>query len=134
MTLANGRKLAKPRRRSARGSVMGAVPARGVATAAAAQPMAEAILRLGAQLTIREAVPLRAELLERADGSASLALDASGVVKVDTAGLQLLLAFLARRRAGGAPTVWAGCSDALRRAADCLDLSRALGLPAGIAP
>lgn len=97
---------------------------------ASQDPAPDAIIHLGAQLTIREAVPLRAELLERVDDVDTLGLDASGVLKVDTAGLQVLLAFADQRRRAGSQVAWTGCSDAMRRAATQLGLGTALGLPA----
>jgi anti-anti-sigma regulatory factor len=97
-------------------------------------PAPDAIIHLGAHLTIREAVALRAELLERVNLVDVVGLDASGVQKVDTAGLQVLLAFTRQRRVADAATVWTGCSDSLRKGAACLDLGQALGLPAGAAP
>ncbi len=91
-------------------------------------PAPDAIIHLGAQLTIREAVPLRAELLERVDSVDPVGLDASGVLKVDTAGLQVLLAFAEQRRRAGSHVAWTGCSESLARAATQLGLRQALGL------
>jgi anti-anti-sigma regulatory factor len=105
----------------------------GEVASASPDPAPDAIIHLGAQLTIREAVPLRAELLERVDAVDLVALDASGVQKVDTAGLQVLLAFTRQRRAAAVETIWTGCSEVLRKAAAALDLAQALGLPAGAA-
>jgi len=94
-------------------------------------PAPDAIIHLGAQLTLREAVPLRAELLERVDVVDPVGLDASGVQKVDTAGLQVLLAFTDQRRKAGNHVAWTGCSEPLRKAACQLAIEAALGLPAG---
>jgi phospholipid transport system transporter-binding protein len=98
---------------------------------ASPDPAPDAVIHLGAHLTIREAVALRAELLERVDLVDAVGLDASGVQKVDTAGLQVLLAFTRQRRRADVATVWTGCSDSVRRGAASLDLVQALGLPAG---
>jgi anti-anti-sigma regulatory factor len=104
------------------------------ATASASpDPAPDAVIHLGAHLTLREAVALRAELSDRVDLVDAVGLDASGVQKVDTAGLQVLLAFTRQRRAAQAATVWTGCSDSVRKAAASLDLARALDLPAGAA-
>lgn len=92
-------------------------------------PAPDAIIRLGAQLTIREAVPLRAELLERVDAVEPVGFDASAVQKVDTAGLQVLLAFVQQRRHSGGALKWMGCSEAMQRAASLLALEQPLGLP-----
>lgn len=102
------------------------------ATASASpDPAPDAVIHLGAHLTIREAVALRAELLERVDLVDAVGLDASGVQKVDTAGLQVLLAFARQRRGANVATAWTGCSDSMRRGAAGLDLVVALGLPVG---
>ncbi len=93
-------------------------------------PAPDAIIRLGAQLTIREAVPLRVELLERVDAVEPVGFDASAVQKVDTAGLQVLLAFISQRRKSGGALKWMGCSEAVRKAAALLALEQPLGLPA----
>ena len=97
---------------------------------ASQDPAPDAIIHLGAHLTIREAVPLRAELLERVDAVDPVGLDASGVQKVDTAGLQVLLAFTDQRRRAGNHVAWTGCSESLRKAAALLAMEAALGLPA----
>ena len=116
--------------------IVSAAPATlvGVSASASPDPAPDAIIHLGAHLTIREAVPLRAELLERVDAVDLVALDAAGVQKVDTAGLQVLLAFTRQRRAAAVETIWTGCSEVLRKAALALDLAQALGLPDGAAP
>jgi ABC-type transporter Mla MlaB component len=93
-------------------------------------PAPDAIIHLGAHLTLREAVPLRVELLERVDVVDPVGLDASGVQKVDTAGLQVLLAFTDQRRKAGNQVAWTGCSEPLRKAACQLAIEAALGLPA----
>lgn len=57
-----------------------------------------------------------------------LALDASGVERVHTAGLQLLVAWWRAREASGLETGWTACSDTLRAAAATLGLGDAIGL------
>ena len=112
-----------------------AVAAVAVAVAPAGPaPAPDAIIRLGAQLTIREAVPLRAELLERVDAVDPVGLDASAVQKVDSAGLQVLLAFAQQRRRSGNQVSWTACSEPLRKAAVLLALDAPLALPAAGAP
>lgn len=156
--MAIGKKLAKPRTRSSGGKAVARVaaqrqrvapaaspppaaavglepPAAGAGTvspvaSSSQDPAPDAIIHLGAHLTIREAVPLRAELLERVDAVDAVGLDASDVLKVDTAGLQVLLAFTDQRRRAGSQVAWTGCSESLRRAAAQLGVGPALGLPA----
>jgi ABC-type transporter Mla MlaB component len=82
--------------------------------------------------TIRTINALQTELAERLDESGKVQIDATAVDRVDTAGLQLLAAFVRDVRAEQRAVEWVGCSDALRKAATALGLEAALCLP-GIA-
>jgi len=73
-------------------------------------------LSLTGELVVHELAGLRARLDEIAAGSGELTLDVSGLEQVDTAGLQLLVAFL-RHRGSQDPLRLAGLSPALERAA-----------------
>ena len=55
-------------------------------------------------------------------------IDAGGVERVHTAGLQLLLAWWRAREASGLDTCWTACSDTLREAVATLGLTAAIGL------
>jgi ABC-type transporter Mla MlaB component len=121
---------AQPATPSPEAMPLAASPALSPVASPSQDPAPDAIIHLGAQLTIREAVPLRAELLERVDAVDPVGLDASGVQKVDTAGLQVLLAFTDQRRKAGSHVAWTGCSEPLRKAACLLAIEAALGLPA----
>ena len=79
--------------------------------------------------TIRTITSLQTELAERLDESGPLQIDAAAVDRVDTAGLQLLAAFVRDLRAEGRAVEWVGCSDALQKAAQALGLHSALCLP-----
>ena len=79
--------------------------------------------------TIRTINSLQTELAERLDESGPLQIDATAVDRVDTAGLQLLAAFVRDVRAEQRTVEWVGCSDAMRKAATALGLDGALGLP-----
>ncbi len=78
--------------------------------------------------TIRTITALQSELAERLDESGGVQIDATAVDRVDTAGLQLLAAFVRDLRAEMRTVEWVGCSDALRKAATALGLEAALGL------
>ena len=78
--------------------------------------------------TIRTITSLQTELAERLDESGPLQIDGTAVDRVDTAGLQLLAAFVRDLRAEGRPLEWIGCCDALKKAAQALGLHTALGL------
>jgi ABC-type transporter Mla MlaB component len=56
-------------------------------------------------------------------------IDGTAVDRVDTAGLQLLAAFVRDLRAEARPVEWVGYSDALNKAAQALGLHAALCLP-----
>ena len=78
--------------------------------------------------TIRTINTLQAELAERLDESGHVQIDGAAVDRVDTAGLQLLAAFVRDLQADARSVEWIGCSAALRRAATALGLGVALGL------
>ena len=78
--------------------------------------------------TIRTINTLQAELAERLDESGTVQIDGSAVDRVDTAGLQLLAAFVRDLQAEARSVEWVGCSVALRRSANALGLGTALGL------
>ena len=81
--------------------------------------------------TIRTINSLQTELAERLDESGNVQLDATAVDRVDTAGLQLLAAFVRDLKTEMRNVEWVGCSDALRKAAAALGLAGALGLDGG---
>ena len=78
--------------------------------------------------TIRTVNDFQAELAERLDESGNVQIDGTAVDRVDTAGLQLLAAFVRDLRSEARSVEWVGSSVALRRAANALGLGVALGL------
>jgi phospholipid transport system transporter-binding protein len=84
--------------------------------------------------TIRTINSLQAELAERLDESGHVQIDGTAVDRVDTAGLQLLAAFVRDVRAEQRAVEWVGCSDALRKAATALGLEATLCLPGTVVP
>jgi anti-anti-sigma regulatory factor len=78
--------------------------------------------------TIRTINSLQAQLAERLDESGNVQIDGSAVDRIDTAGLQLLAAFVRDLQAEARSVEWLGCSTALRRSANALGLGAALGL------
>jgi anti-anti-sigma regulatory factor len=90
------------------------------------------VLRLPSQCTIRDASQLLGQLMLRLDHAAPVYIDAAQVERIDTAALQLLVAFLSDRRGRRRAVVWLDCSEAMERAARALGLTGALALtPAG---
>jgi phospholipid transport system transporter-binding protein len=84
--------------------------------------------------TIRTINSLQSEMAERLDESGPLQIDGTAVDRVDTAGLQLLAAFVRDLRTEARTIEWVGCSDALIKAAQALGLHSALCLPGTTAP
>ena len=78
--------------------------------------------------TIRTVTSLQAELAVRLDESGAVQIDGSAVDRADTAALQLLAVFVRDMRAEARAVEWVGCSVGLRKAANGLGLSMALGL------
>jgi phospholipid transport system transporter-binding protein len=91
---------------------------------------ASGALLLAPLCTLREAVALKAQLLERLDQSGNVQIDGGGVEKIDTAGIQLLLAFSRQLGESHRTLAWKAVGPELHRAATQLGLAQALGLPA----
>jgi anti-anti-sigma regulatory factor len=89
---------------------------------------APSVLKLEPQCTLRESIAFKAALLEQLELGRDVVLDGSAVGKVDTAGLQLLVAFVRQLRAGGRALRWDGAAPELTRAATQLDLIDLIGL------
>ena len=83
-------------------------------------------LSLGPALTINNAEALRAELLALVESGGDVSIDGSAVESVDTAGMQVLVAFRRVLQNGNRKLIWSGCSPAL------MDISGLLGLQAQI--
>ena len=89
---------------------------------------APSMLKLEAQCTLRESIAFKAALLEQLELGRDVVLDAGSVSKVDTAGLQLLVAFVRQLRAGGRTLSWQAVTPELQRAAAQLDLLDLIGI------
>lgn len=86
-------------------------------------------LMLGAECTVAEADGLQAELARRLDEPGGVTVDVSALTRIDTAGLQLLAAFVRDRRTSGRAVEWRGRAAALDTAARLLGLGDMLELP-----
>lgn len=95
-----------------------------VATTAAKQR----VVALGAELRIGNAGALQATLCEALAAGGEVILDATAVQTADSAGLQLLYAFVRDSKARGVVVSWRTAQPTLRRDAGLLDLDKALGL------
>lgn len=87
------------------------------------------VLQLPAQCRLGEAAALKASLLQASAAGPPL-LDGSEVERVDTAALQVLVAFARDVVAAGGRPAWTGASHSLREACGLLGLETLLNLPA----
>jgi phospholipid transport system transporter-binding protein len=85
-------------------------------------------IRLPADCRMTELPALREQCL----ATPSSTLDATAVERVDTAALQLLVAFHRDALTRGGKITWTGVSTPLREAAERLGLIQALALPAAM--
>jgi phospholipid transport system transporter-binding protein len=88
-------------------------------------------LILAADCTVAEAETLKSELTARLQESDPVTIDVSALQRIDTAGLQLLAAFVRDRRTAGRVIAWRGRASALDAAAGLLGLRDMLELPGG---
>lgn len=85
-------------------------------------------IALDRQCTLREAEALKSALQAAEDSSGDFVVDAGAVERIDTAGLQLLVAFAARLRLLERRLVWAAVSPVVRDGAGQLGIAAVLGL------
>jgi len=95
-----------------------------------AQGRQAAALTLAAECTVAEAESLKTGLTRLVEEVTPVTLDVGALQRIDTAGLQLLAAFVRDRRAAARAVEWRGRAPALDAAADLLGLRGMLELPA----
>lgn len=86
-------------------------------------------LTLPADCTVAQADTLKSALVRRLRQPRPVTIDVSALRRVDTAGLQLLAAFVRDRRVAGRALAWRGRAPALEAAAALLGLQGMLELP-----
>ena len=86
-------------------------------------------LVLGVSCTIHEAQALRTRMLAQADHPGPYEIDGTGVQQVDTAGVQLVVAFALDCLERGVTYRWTGRSSALEEAIRVLGVSALLECP-----
>jgi len=85
------------------------------------------ILLLPNELSIENVSEYKDALIEHLETSSSvITVDGSGLSRVDTAGVQLLVVFVRQIIANGKKVQWQGCSDALQSTAAQLGLKQQL--------
>jgi anti-anti-sigma regulatory factor len=103
-------------------------PVNTTAPAAGAKPVAGQIV-LGAACTIHEAQALRAHLLETASHPGPYEIDGGGVEQIDTAGLQLVVAFALDCLERNVHYTWKARSPVLEEAIHVLGVAALLESP-----
>jgi len=110
-------------------ALIAAIPARSTATASAAQGQAPAGLKLEASCTLRDSIDMQFQLLAVDFGESDVVIDGSGVERIDTAGLQMLLSFVKHQAGRGKRVQWTGASPDLVRGSQLLGIAGMLALP-----
>lgn len=95
-----------------------------------APPQDSTTLALAAECLVAGASILKKSLASRLDEPLSITLDITDLQRIDTAGLQVLTAFVRERAGLGRAVEWRGTSPALTSAAQLLGLTSLLRLPA----
>ncbi len=90
----------------------------------------DGLFALAAECTIADASALKGHLAKLLDESGIVTIDVSAVQRIDTAGLQIIIAFVRERESQGRQVQWRGHAPALANAAGLLGLSALLRLPA----
>jgi ABC-type transporter Mla MlaB component len=86
-------------------------------------------LALAAECTVSDAGSLKESLAGLVDQPQAVTLDVSALQRIDTAGLQVITAFVLERAANGRPVEWHGTAPALATAAQLLGLTFIFKLP-----
>jgi phospholipid transport system transporter-binding protein len=110
-------------------SVEASIPAKAADATPAANPLASGKVVLGASCTIHEAPALRSHLIAQASHPGPYELDGSAVQQIDTAGVQLVVAFALDCLEKGVHYTWTGRSPQLEEAIRTLGVSALLESP-----
>jgi len=87
-------------------------------------------LALAAECLVAGARALKESLASHLDEPLPITLDITALQRIDTAGLQVLTAFVRERAGHGRAVEWRGTAPALTAAAQLLGLTSLLRLPA----
>jgi len=87
-------------------------------------------LALAAECTVSDAGSLKERLAGLLDEPQAVTLDITALQRIDTAGMQLITAFVRERAGHGRPVEWQGTAPVLATAAHLLGLTSLLKLPA----
>jgi ABC-type transporter Mla MlaB component len=87
-------------------------------------------LVLAAECTVSDAGSLKERLASLLDAPQAVTLDITALQRIDTAGMQVITAFVRERAGHGRPVEWQGTAPVLASAAHLLGLTSLLKLPA----
>jgi anti-anti-sigma regulatory factor len=87
------------------------------------------VLALSPDCTVAASAALKSSLLGILREPASVTLDIAAVQRIDTAGIQLITAFVRERESLGLPIEWRGTAPAFASAARLLGVATLLRLP-----
>jgi ABC-type transporter Mla MlaB component len=91
---------------------------------------ASSTLALAAECTVSDALSLKERLAGLLEEPEAVTLDISALQRIDTAGMQVITAFVRERTGHGRPVEWLGTAPVLAAAARLLGLTSLLKLPA----
>lgn len=120
-----GHLLGPPREAS---TARASAPAQSVETPTSAAP--HTAFALAAECLVSGASTLKESLAGLLDEPQPITLDITALQRIDTAGLQVLTAFIRERAGNGRTVEWRGTAPALTSAAQLLGLTSLLKLPA----
>jgi ABC-type transporter Mla MlaB component len=86
----------------------------------------DATFAVAAECTVADAASLKSELGKLLDQEATVTLDVGSVQRIDTAGLQVIAAFVRERETHGRNVVWQGTTPAFSNAVELLGLGSLL--------
>jgi ABC-type transporter Mla MlaB component len=105
-------------------------PTRPVPATAVPPPLVSSTWVLAAECLVSQASSLKESLAGLLDEPLPVTLDATALQRIDTAGLQLITAFVRDRTGQGRTVEWQGTAPVLTTAAQLLGLASVLRLPA----
>ena len=125
----NKRKPGAATRTTRRGRTGPSRAARTTPAPGVAEKTAGGSFALAAECTVADASSLKSGLARLLEESDSVTLDISAVQRIDTAGLQVIAAFVRERDSQGRQVQWHGHAPAMAAAAKLLGLGALLKLP-----
>ena len=104
-------------------------PSRSARTRTRSRSPARGVLALFAECTVAQSAALRSELQHLLERPSPVTLDIAAVQRIDTAGMQLIAAFVRQRQSQNRQVKWRGAAPAFASAARLLGLAPVLSLP-----